>query len=119
MATLEEQIIEAKAEADAAKKKYDALVVKAKKNHKEDGIVPVGDMALVLYTQHRLSTEKFVENYDPSVYSWLYKMVPDTEAVRAELSEEEFTEVSSPVRALTVKTLDKALADKEEFGEKN
>lgn len=117
MATLEEQIIEAKAEADAAKKKYDALVAKAKKNH-EDGIVPVGDMALVLYTQRRLDTAEFTENYDPSVYSWLYKMVPDSEAVRAELSEEEFAEVSKPVRALAVKTLAKAQADLEEFGEK-
>lgn len=114
MATLEEQIILAKADADAAKKKYDALVLKAKKNH-EDGIVPVGDMALVIYTQRRLSTETFIENYEPEVYSWLYKMVPDTEAVRKELNEEEFLEVSSPVRALTVKTLDKALADEEEF----
>lgn len=114
MSTLEEQIIEAKAEADAAKKKYDALVVKAKKIHK-DGIVPVGDMALVLYTQHRLDTAEFTENYDPAVYSWLYKLTPDSEAVRAELNDDEFTEVSKPVRALVVKTLEKALADKEEF----
>jgi len=117
MATLEEQIIEAKADADSAKKKYDALVAKAKKIH-DDGIVPVGDMALVIYTQHRLSTEKFVAQYDPAVYSWLYKQVPDSEAVRAELSDEEFEEVSGPVRALTVKTLAKAQADLEEFGEK-
>lgn len=114
MATLEEQIIEAKAEADAAKKKYDALVAKAKKNH-EDGIVPVGDMALVIYTQHRLDPAEFTENYPYDVYSWLYKLVPDTEAVRAELNDDEFTEVSKPVRALTVKTLEKALADEEEF----
>lgn len=112
--TLEEELVAAKKEADAAKKKYDALVLKAKKNH-EDGIVPVGDMALVLFSQERLSTEKFEAQYPYTTYSQMYKMVPDTEAVRNELSGKEFTAVANSIRVLTVKTLAKAQEDEESF----
>lgn len=112
--TLEEELIAAKREYDAAKKKYDALVAKAKKIH-EDGIVPVGDMALVLYTSRHLDPVLFENAFPYSKFDYLYKEVPNVEAVRKELSTAEFTDISNPRRTLTVKTLAKALADEEEF----
>ncbi len=115
--TLEDELIAAKKELDAAKKKYDALAAKAKKEH-GDGIVPVGIMALVLFTSRHMDPVLFENAYPYEKYSHLYKEVPDTEAVRKELSAAEFTDISNPRRTLTVKTLKKALADLEEFGEK-
>lgn len=94
-----------------------APLVQLVKDVYADDILEVGDDAIVLYTQHRLSPAKFAKQYPQNKAPQLYKLAPDTKKIHAALTEDQFEAVSNPVRALKVQTLAEALADKENFSE--
>lgn len=113
--TLEQQIVRLKREIEEREGAIKALVEQCKSEYKSDGIIEVGDDAIVLYTQHRLAPAKFEKAYPIAENKNLYKEAPDTTAIRKKLTDEEFKAVASPVRALVVKTLADARADEEKF----
>jgi len=115
MATIAEKIIELKATIAEAEEELKVLTDGFKFDNPEDGIIPVGDNAIVLYSQSRFAPAKAIKAYPVEKFEYMYKLTPDAAEFKLELTEQELAAVSTPVRALKVQKLAEALADKEKF----
>ena len=107
------EMLDLKEAIDIYETRYAVLADKLKAGQSEDGIIRAGNEAFVLCSQERLDAKKFLAKYPKETH--LFKTVPDSTKVRAEFSDEKFTEVAMQVRALKIMPLAKAVAEAEKF----